>query len=405
MAKISVIIPVYNVEQYLSTCLDSVLNQTYQDLEVILVDDGSVDCSLAICQDYAQQDKRVKVIHQENKGSTAARKNAVDIARGEYISFIDSDDWVDSCFYEEMNRLAENYRADIVVSGCVVERGQERYQNSNKIAEGFYDKISLRKDVYPQMLYFEDMNFFSFGILQYLWNKLYKRSLIISCLEHLDERIYDGEDVACVFEACLKAESMVIDNHCWYHYRIHDNSICTSKRDEKYFMNAVYLYHYMEQIFQNSQESEIMLPQLKRFICAFVNNGMRDVFGCMFVRPWFATVWELPTLPTAGGSRVILYGAGKVGISYYKQLLSLKNIEIAAWVDSFSYGKKIGGVVIESPEVLRDMEWDYILVAVNDSNKNREIVDWLIQQGIEIEKIFCEIPRKRLPFYEFQMEM
>ena len=83
---------------------------------------------------------------------------------------------------------------------------------------------------------------------------------------NLDDRIYDGEDVACVFDACLRASSIVIDNHPYYHYRIHEESICTSKRDEKYLVNAVYLYRYMEQIFQASEEYEIMLPQLRRFI-------------------------------------------------------------------------------------------------------------------------------------------
>lgn len=115
---ISVIVPVYNVEQYIHQCVDSILSQTYKNLEIILVDDGSPDNCPAICDGYARNDDRVKIIHQENGGLSAARNSALDLCTGEYIAFVDSDDWIESNAYEEM--MSEMQKKDLDVVFCGV---------------------------------------------------------------------------------------------------------------------------------------------------------------------------------------------------------------------------------------------------------------------------------------------
>lgn len=404
MVKISVIVPVYNAEQYLSECLDSVLKQTYRELEILLVDDGSTDNSLQICQEYAKQDRRIQVLHQENGGSTCARRTGLRAASGEYISFIDSDDWLESCFYEKMYALTRDGSMDIVISGCIMEEGEVSDIRKNNLSEGIYDETALKECFYPQMLYFESTGFFEFGIRQYLWNKLYKKSIIQPCIENLDERIFDGEDVACVFEACLRANAVVVDNHCWYHYRKHENSICTSKKDESYFVNAVYLYNYMAKVFEASEERAVLMPQLKHFICFFINNGMNNLFGCMFIKDWSSSIWTLPEIPPKGSCKIVLYGAGGVGRSYYRQILSMKNVELVKWVDRFASGQKVGGVTIEPPEALPEAEWDYIVLAVQDKAKQKEIKTWLKEHGIEAAKILNTEPEKIPQGYEFWIE-
>ena len=107
MSKVSIIVPVYNAEKYLCECVDSILSQTLTDLEVILVDDGSADSSPVICDGYAERDKRVKAIHQKNSGAAAARNHGMNIAQGEYIAFVDSDDWIDADMYKRMVDTAE----------------------------------------------------------------------------------------------------------------------------------------------------------------------------------------------------------------------------------------------------------------------------------------------------------
>lgn len=110
---ISIIVPVYNVEKYLKECIDSVISQTYKNLEIILVDDGSTDKSGEICDEYSKKDSRIKVIHKENGGLSDARNVALDIAKGEYIGFVDSDDYVEKDMFETLYKLAEEHNTEI----------------------------------------------------------------------------------------------------------------------------------------------------------------------------------------------------------------------------------------------------------------------------------------------------
>ena len=130
--KISVIIPVYNVEKYLKRCLDSVINQTYKNLEIILIDDGSTDKSGNICDEYAAKDKRIIVIHKENGGLSDARNKGLDICTGDYISFIDSDDWIENGFYEYVvNNVKDN---DLLIFDYYITNGKNskwiKYKNT-----------------------------------------------------------------------------------------------------------------------------------------------------------------------------------------------------------------------------------------------------------------------------------
>ena len=124
MPKISVIIPVYKVEQYLPECLDSIINQTYKNLEIICIDDGSPDNSGKILDEYASKDNRIRVIHKENGGISSARNAGLDIATGDWISFVDSDDWLDINTYEKLLSSADEANTDIVMFGnCSVNNG------------------------------------------------------------------------------------------------------------------------------------------------------------------------------------------------------------------------------------------------------------------------------------------
>ena len=117
MPKISIIVPVYNVEKYLRKCVDSILNQTFKDFELILVDDGSIDTSGKICDEYNLKDNRIKVIHKENGGLSSARNAGLDIAQGEYIGFVDSDDWIELDMYEELYKICKENDTDVGIVG------------------------------------------------------------------------------------------------------------------------------------------------------------------------------------------------------------------------------------------------------------------------------------------------
>lgn len=164
--KISVIIPVYDVEPYLEKCINSVLNQTYQNLEIILVDDGSPDLCGNICDTYAKKDNRIKVIHKENSGLSDARNRGLDIATGDYIGFVDSDDYITENMFKTLYELLKTYQADIsTVSFYEIFNGKVIGVRDSKKLEVMNKKEALKE------LYRDDK------IQSYCWNKLFKREL------------------------------------------------------------------------------------------------------------------------------------------------------------------------------------------------------------------------------------
>ena len=149
MPKVSVIVPVYNAERYLAQCVDSILAQTLQDMQVILVDDGSTDSSPAICDAYAGKDRRVQVIHKVNGRAASARNAGLRAAAGEYVAFVDADDWISPEMYEAM--LAEG--ADVCLCDYVRFRGSEEFPFSQpNVAQGFYDRAAMREQIFPHLV-------------------------------------------------------------------------------------------------------------------------------------------------------------------------------------------------------------------------------------------------------------
>ena len=147
-ALISVIIPVYKVEKYLDRCLESIVNQTYKNLEIILIDDGSPDNCPAICDEYAQKDSRIKVIHKANGGVSSARNKGIDVATGDYIGFVDSDDWIEPDMYETLIKNAEQYNSDIsrcsyVISESMSGQTSKSQDNGTIFLE---DSIEMRRN-------------------------------------------------------------------------------------------------------------------------------------------------------------------------------------------------------------------------------------------------------------------
>lgn len=211
--KISVIIPVYNVEKYLKRCLDSVVTQTYKNLEIILVDDGSTDNSGKICDEYAAKDKRIIVIHKENGGLSDARNKGLDICTGDYISFIDSDDWIDLNYFDVLLKNLLEYDVDIA---CCDYLRTDKYEQNNDVsienAQIFIDEKILE-------IYLEKE-------LVSACDKLYRK-----------EKFYDvrfplkkvNEDISTIFLVFTKSRSIAyIDKNLYFYFR-NTNSITKSK--------------------------------------------------------------------------------------------------------------------------------------------------------------------------------
>lgn len=235
---ISVIVPVYNVEAYLGRCMDSILAQTYQNLEVILVDDGTKDASDKICDDYAARDPRVKVIHKENGGLSSARNAGIDIARGDYLGFVDSDDWIEPEMYETMLSLAQKYEVKLVCAG--------RYDFSSRRNEKTVGLCPKKEEVITGMELL-GRTFTWDGCDSAAWDKLYHRSLFETIRYPLGQI---SEDVAMFYKLAELVDRAVMCDKPLYNYYHRPGSITTAKLSDKTFhfpRHTAVIYDYIRE--------------------------------------------------------------------------------------------------------------------------------------------------------------
>lgn len=226
--KISVIVPVYNVEDYLDQCLTSIIGQTYNDLEIILVNDGSTDTSPAICDEYAAKDSRIKVIHQQNGGVSSARNTGIYAATGDYITFVDSDDWLDKDIYQFMAQAIQtNPNVDLVMCDFVTVTDDNEIKVSSPLPAGLYSKKDIVHDIYPTLLVTEN-----FGRLPIIsaCTCLFKNALFVDHGIHFDVSLRYSEDYLFMAEVMTKSESYYYLKDCYgYSYRQYQES-----RSKKY---------------------------------------------------------------------------------------------------------------------------------------------------------------------------
>ncbi len=222
---ISVIVPVYNAGDYFNHCVDSILNQTYKRIELILVDDGSTDDSGARCDEFAKSDNRIKVIHKANGGAASARNAGLDAVTGDYIGFVDADDWIDSDMYEIMLSEIIKYGADAARCGIVRElgNGQTEEWGTGNTDIRIVDSVQLQKDVAE-----------AFGIVPvHLGNKLFKRECINSI--RMDTRFKFAEDTLFNFMVSQNINSIVYHDIDRYHYVDNSTSITNKSINENNF--------------------------------------------------------------------------------------------------------------------------------------------------------------------------
>lgn len=219
MPFLSVIVPVFGVEQYLPQCLDSVLAQTFTDFELILIEDGSPDGCAAICDEYAARDSRVSVLHKKNQGLVRARKDGLKLASGTFVGFVDGDDWAEPTMFQVLCEAAEASDADVVGCQFFVEYPDQQVVGGSVVAPGVYDKVQLERDVYPIML--TTRKFGEYGVVPAVWCKIFRREILAENLPAVPDRIRNGEDGAVTYPCLLDAEKICLLPDALYHYRQH----------------------------------------------------------------------------------------------------------------------------------------------------------------------------------------
>ena len=375
--KVSLIVPVYNMESYIQQCLDSLIAQTYQDFELIIVDDGSTDQSGEICERYQSKFQNVNIIHKKNEGLIIARIEGLRKAKCKYITFVDADDWIDADFLELLVTKIEENQADMVAMGYVKEEKTRTEKVLNFCDSGIYERKDLVDQIFPRMLYFK--GFFEFGILPYIWNKIYKKDMLLNCYKRINTNINIGEDVAVVYPYLLQTNKIVICEEAKYHYRRHNQSM-TAEKKQDFYANAANLYLYLYNEFQKTAFFECMLKQLDQYLRMVVWNRSPECFI-------EANKNIFPFGKVPKGANIILYAAGDVGKRYYNQIQRTGYCHLTAWVDAKYDSEKLKGLGVESIDVITKRQYDYLVIAIESVDIANQIREMLVEMGVDDSKI------------------
>lgn len=266
---ISVIVPVYNMEKYLEKCVRSILDQDYKDIELILVDDGSKDSSPAMCDEFAKQDERIKVIHKENGGQGSARNMGLDIAKGDYISFIDSDDWVEPDMYTNLISIAQENNADLAI--CEVALNEE---------DG---SVLKKKRVNGTLVMTKDEAFShrfdgSEIVTDSPCNKLYKKELFEK-LRYPENRLL--EDSALMYLVLDRVEKVVSSEKVGYNVRCDMGSVSRRKYNKKR-CDTIITYTEMSDFFASKEEYKKYVPIANAYIAGAIFFNAGEMYGVDF---------------------------------------------------------------------------------------------------------------------------
>ncbi len=379
---LSVIVPVYNTEKYLKSCLESLVKQTYADLEILLIDDGSTDLSGTICDEFAKEYPQIVVRHQENQGVVVARNKGLEQARGEYISFVDSDDWLDADFFEKAMSYAVDEKADIVAMGAVYEGIGVSRKVVDTVPEGVYSREEIRRNIWNKMAY--DQSAYRQGISASLWNKIIKTDILKEVASKIDTRIKYCEDGALVYLLFTKIDKLVVTHYCGYHYVQHEDSAIHAYTIGA-FENIAILQKCMKKELLGSQDEDVLKQQITGYVAPLLNAAVKSVYGITLRVPMYLFPFHM----VPQGSKVILYGAGVVGTSYYRCLESGKYAELVSWVDT-NYAHL--GEFVESPDMIVQKEFDYLVISVVEESVAESIRKQLLSMGVDEKKILWEKP-------------
>ena len=386
---ISVIVPIYNVAPYLHECIDSIINQTYKNLEIILVDDGSTDDSGKICDEYLKKDNRIIVIHQKNQGVTLARKNGLKVSNGQYIGFVDGDDCIVPQMYFELHECIVKTDADFVDSGLIKKEknGIESYRDISN------NTILLNSNKKINSIIYQFLSLDRGGQLpnNELVSKLIKRDLIINIQNLISNDLTYGEDLISTMYLIQNSKKIVIVGKHYYYYRTRENSasrqiiLCNMMSGFINFLKSLYaFFHYFGYDDKYKKIANLLIIS----VIISNSNRLQDDISKKIV------TYKFKDKHLINNKNIILYGAGVVGISYYN--FYNKDANIVCWTDKQYKNLVNYPIKIESPDKIINYNFDYLLIAVKERKLADIIKKDLISKHIPEDKILWRFPETTL---------
>ena len=376
---VSIIIPIYGVELYLKQCIESVLSQTYQNLQIILVNDGSMDKCGEICDYYATKDTRIHIIHKQNEGLVNARKSGLAVAEGDYVTFVDGDDWVRENFIYNLVQPAIKYNTDFIIAGYIREFYGKEDKIIPKLPIGYYSKEDLVENILPNALY--NGIFFQHGISTYVWNKLFKLTKLKHYLTIVDKNIVMGEDAALTYPYLFNCDNLYITDATDYLYRQRPNSIVKSVPNLK---------------FEYSQLS-LLFKHLKKHISKFIHIDIEKQLKLYFyaqilIRSGGVINDDIKTIPFSNidtAKDIVIYSSGSFGQHLISSIQKLNFYNIISWLDEDHVESQIFGLEVNSIDYILEIDFDLVLIASIDEKYTNSAVSKLKNLGISKDKISC----------------
>lgn len=311
MIKVSVIVPIYQAENYIQKCVSSIEKQTYGNIEILLIDDGSTDNSLKICNELGNVDKRIRVMHHENQGVSFTRNRGLREANGEYILFVDADDYIEETMIEYMLQKAEREHAEIVICGFDYIYN-DRIEKQTPVAnEGKYDKESIYADFWE---------FYKSGLIHNIGNKLYSKKLLDNNKIFFDESRPVLEDIQFCMDALKATDAVYVCKECFYKYMMQANSHSAQKRYRNgFYLSLQELFEYIHEcgvekskefylvymdailltsrneLYREEKNTRVILEEYKKICDLKYVNEASDHIGCKDVRTtkyiFYVIIW------------------------------------------------------------------------------------------------------------------
>lgn len=387
--SLSIIVTVYNCEQYLKRCFDSLIKQTYAEFEIVIVDDGSTDDSASICDEFAAERANVRVIHKPNGGTVSARKTGIVHANGTVVGFIDGDDWVDPDFCERLlHPFRENDAVDVVSSGLMFEyvsAKEKDYVLIDGAAAGFYTARELEQKILPKWIC--DPSQDSFTITTSICCKMVRRSVAMAAMSAMDEALTFGEDGAYVLAVLVEAQGIYVLDQAYYHYEQHADS-----QNYKYEISAygqlVKLQQCMNRIASKADLFQILRPQIESYIQTY----LRKIAGSVFQINEDGRIYLFPSELVVPGSHVLIHGAGMVGRQYVKYVKRSHKYHLVAWTDKNEKRDFAADDIPCSLEEISQFQYDYVILAANSEYILQQMKEDMRKYNIPEERILAAKP-------------
>ncbi|WP_435625411.1 glycosyltransferase family 2 protein [Flagellimonas sp.] len=377
---VSVIVPIFRIEDYLPKCIDSLLNQSFLNFELILVDDGSPDNCPSICDRYAEKDSRVKVIHKENGGLLSARKAGLEKAKGKYISYVDGDDWVDRYYLDVLLKLAEANSSDFVVTGHFREF-DGKIETIKPQYTGIFDESEIHSSILPKVIY--NGRFCQHEVSTYVWNKLFKRDILMKVLFDVPNQIIMGEDAAITYAYLAMSKKLTISKIPLYYYRQRHDSIVKSIENptmEYYRLGLLvnFLKVRLSPILEEKNLDRQLLYYLYSQILVRSGGMIYDDTENVFFNPF---------LNVGKNAKVVVYSSGSFGQHILSTNAKTNFFQIVRWIDVDHHELNVGGNFVKPLSSIDNEEFDFLIIATINPSTYDSIKAELALMGIDKKKI------------------